>query len=94
MNRYYFYASSKSSSWYTFTTSVLRECIKQSRDENGIFNSVFPTAFIFIGKYTEAKDKDEAEENFRRRINLLDGKEPACMLMARRTYYEQSALMI
>ena len=94
MRKYYFYSSVQTPSWYTLTTDALRESIVKGRDEEGQFRSPFVMTFVFIGKCTEAPDKDAAEANYRNKENLVDCKEPACMLRARREFFEQQHLMI
>ena len=87
MRKYYFYGQQRN--WYTFTTDIIREEIDKCFNEEGKPVTPFPVMFVFTGKSTEATDKDEAEANYRRRENLVNCKEPACMLLARRRFFEQ-----
>ena len=92
MRKYYFYATTNAPNWYTLTTDVLRET--RNRNEDGSWRGAFPVLFVFTGKYTEAEDKDEAESNFRNKVNLSDCKEPACMTMARRDFFEKQFMVV
>jgi hypothetical protein len=94
MRKYYFYGCTQTPGWYTLTTEVLRDAIGKAQDETGRWVGGFPVIFVFTGKMTEAKDKDEAEDNFRKKVNLVDCKEPACMLRARREFFEQQFLQV
>ena len=87
--KYYFYGHASTPTWYSLTTAVLREFLAKNRDETNKYKGPFPATFIFMGVSTEAPDKDTAENNYRHDIDLVACKEPACMLTARREYFEQ-----
>ena len=87
MKKYYFYGNSHTPSWYTMTTDNLRQHIDRSQ-KDGQWTEAFPATFLFTGLCTTAPDKDTAEERFVSGTDLESCKEPACMLTARRSYFE------
>jgi hypothetical protein len=80
-NRYYFYGHAATPNWYTFSTDTLRKAIKR--------HNTFTVLYVFTGVCTEASRKEDAEENFRDGENLIQCKEPACVLKARREYFDE-----